>query len=651
MTRSIEQRAADTIRVLSMDAVQQANSGHPGMPMGMADIAVVLWSRYLTVDPTDPTWPDRDRFIVSNGHGSMLLYSLLHLSGFPLAMDEIENFRQWGHETAGHPEYAPEVGIETTTGPLGQGFGTAVGMAIAEEHQRAVHGADLVDHHTYVLCGDGDLMEGVSSEAASLAGHLGLGRLVVFYDDNSITIDGSTDIAFTEDVPARFRAYGWHTVAVDGHDRTAIAGAIDEAHAVVDRPTLIACRTHIGFGAPTKVDTSAVHGSPLGPDEIAAAKAAMDWTLAPFEVPSDVVGFFHDAMRRGRDANAAWSRRRAEAASVDPLRVEAFDGWWNPTEVRLGAPPFTAGASVATRKQSEAVIQDLAMRRPDLMGGSADLAGSNNTLIASSTYFSRADRTGRNLAFGIREHAMGAILNGITQHGGLRAFGGTFLTFSDYMRPSVRLAALMGVPAVYVWTHDSIFLGEDGPTHQPIEHITTLRAIPGLDVIRPADPTETAVAWEHAINRTDGPTGIVLTRQGLPIPEVPSDPSDVARGGYVRRSGDDVVLISTGSEVHIAEAAAEALADRWSVRVVSMPCVEQFERQDETYRVSVLGTDLPVFTLEAGSTHGWSAYTVGRGHAIGLDRFGASAPADVLAEQFGFTPSDVAARIESALTP
>ena len=651
MTRSIEQRAADTIRVLSMDAVQQANSGHPGMPMGMADIAVVLWSKYLTVDPADPTWPDRDRFVVSNGHGSMLLYSLLHLSGFPLSMDEIENFRQWGRETAGHPEYAPEVGIETTTGPLGQGFGTAVGMAIAEEHQRAVHGADLVDHRTYVLCGDGDLMEGVSSEAASLAGHLGLGRLTVFYDDNSITIDGSTDIAFTEDVPARFRAYGWHTISVDGHDRSAIANAVDEAHAAVDRPTLIACRTHIGFGAPTKIDTSAAHGSPLGPDEIAAAKHAMDWKLPPFEVPSDVVAFFHDAMQRGRDAHVAWNRRRSEAVSVDPLRVEAFDAWWNPPDVRLDAPAFPEAASVATRKQSEAVIQDLAMHRPDLMGGSADLAGSNNTLIASSAYFSRADRTGRNLAFGIREHAMGAILNGITQHGGLRAFGGTFLTFSDYMRPSVRLAALMGVPAVYVWTHDSIFLGEDGPTHQSIEHISSLRAIPHLDVFRPADPTETAIAWEHAINRSDGPTAIVLTRQGLPIPDESPDPSDVRRGGSVRRSGDDVVVIATGSEVHVAEAAAAALADRWSVRVVSMPCVEQFERQGEAYRASVLGTDLPVFTLEAGSTYGWSAYTAGGGHAVGIDRFGASAPAEVLAEEFGFTPADVASRMEAALTP
>ena len=649
MTRSIEQRAADTIRALSMDAVQAANSGHPGMPMGMADIAVVLWSRYLRVDPSEPTWKDRDRFIVSNGHGSMLLYSLLHLSGFPLSMEEIRNFRQFGHETAGHPEYAPEVGIETTTGPLGQGFGTAVGMAIAEEHQRAIHGEDLVDHHTYVFCGDGDLMEGVSSEAASLAGHLGLGRLIVFYDDNEITIDGSTDIAFTEDVPARFDAYGWHTTRIDGHDRHAIASAIDEALATPDRPSLIACRTHIGYGAPTKVDTASAHGSPLGDDEIAGAKQAMGWDVEPFAVPDDVYRFFNDAMQRGRDAHGAWHGRVAAARGVDPLRVEAFEAWWDPEPVELDAPAFDPGSSVATRKQSEKVIQQLAARRPDVIGGSADLAGSNNTLIAASDYFSRDTPAGRNLAFGIREHAMGAALNGINQHGGLRAFGGTFLTFSDYMRPSVRLAALMGVPAVYVWTHDSIFLGEDGPTHQAIEHLTALRAIPDLDVVRPADPVETAMAWEHAINRTEGPTALVLTRQGLAIPDAQPARADVARGGYVRRPGDDVVLVATGSEVGLAEAVADLLADDLSVRVVSLPCMELFERQDDGYRSSVTGDGLPVFTLEAGATWGWSRYVAHGGEAIGIDHFGASAPASVLAEQFGFTPDAVADRITSAL--
>jgi transketolase len=649
MTRSIEQRAADTIRALSMDAVQKANSGHPGMPMGMADIAVVLWSRFLRVDPSTPTWRDRDRFVVSNGHGSMLLYSLLHLSGFPLSMDEIQNFRQWGHETAGHPEYHPEIGIETTTGPLGQGFGMAVGMAIAEEHQRAVHGSDLIDHHTYVLCGDGDLMEGVASEAASLAGHLGLGRLIVFYDDNEITIDGSTDLAFTEDVPARFSAYEWQTLSVDGHDRSAIAAAITEALDDATRPTLISCRTHIGYGAPTKVDSASAHGSPLGPDEIAGAKAAMDWDLPPFTVPGDVRAFFTEAMQRGRDAHRAWNERVASISAAHPERIAAFDRDWDPDPVSLDAPSVPEGSSVASRKLSEQVIQQLAAERPDVMGGSADLAGSNNTLIAASGYFSRMDRSGRNLAFGIREHAMGAILNGITQHGGARAFGGTFLTFSDYMRPSVRLAALMGVPAIYVWTHDSIFLGEDGPTHQPIEHLAALRAIPNLDVVRPADAVETAVAWSHAVNRLGGPTALVLTRQGLPTPDDPPAATDAARGGYVRVPGEDVVVVATGSEVAVAEGASELLAAQLSVRVVSMPCVEVFLQQPTAYRDEVLGTDIPVFTLEAAATFGWSAMTRRPGIAIGIDRFGASAPAEVLAEEFGFTPEAVAERIRVAL--
>ena len=647
MTRSIEQRAADTIRVLSMDAIQKANSGHPGMPMGMADIAVVLWSKYLDVDPADPTWHDRDRFILSNGHGSMLLYSLLHLSGFGISMEEIENFRQWGFETAGHPVVNHAVGIETTTGPLGQGIGTAVGMAIAEEHLRAIHGPDLVDHHTYVFCGDGDLMEGVSAEAASLAGHLALGKLIVFYDDNSITIDGSTELAFSEDVPKRFDAYGWQTITVDGHDRGAIGAAINEARADTDRPTLISCKTHIGFGAPTKVDTASAHGSPLGDEEIAGAKAAMDWELDPFLVPEDVYEFFHAAMDRGASARRAWNARRA---ALDADAVATYDEWWDPPSVSLEAPTYEPGASVATRKQSEAVIQQLAELRRDVVGGSADLAPSNNTLIAASTDFSATDRTGRNLRFGIREHAMGAILNGINQHGGLRGFGGTFLTFSDYMRPSARLAALMGTPAVYVWTHDSIFLGEDGPTHQSVEHLSALRAIPGLDVIRPADPTETAVAWQHAINRTGGPTALILTRQGLPIPATPPDRAGAERGGYVRRDGHDVVLVATGSEVALAEATAQLMADEGvSVRVVSLPCIEEFDRQDTTYRSTVLGDDLPVFTLEAGVTHGWDGVVANGGIAIGLDRFGASAPAGVLATELGFTPDQVAARIATAL--
>ncbi|MEN8238810.1 MAG: transketolase [Actinomycetota bacterium] len=646
-----EQRAVDTIRVLSMDAVQKANSGHPGMPMGMADIAFVIWSKFLNVDPSSPTWRDRDRFVVSNGHGSMLLYSLLHLSGFAISMDDLEHFRQWGYETAGHPEYNPHLGVETTTGPLGQGFSMAVGMAIAEEHLRAVHGDDLTDHHTYVLCGDGDLMEGVSGEAASLAGHLGLSRMVVYYDDNSITIDGSTDLAFTEDVPARFASYGWQTLTVDGHDRAAIEEATRTALADTNRPTLISCKTHIGFGAPTKVDTASAHGSPLGPDEIAATKAAMGWEIDPFTVPDAVYDVFSEAMSRGRQARAAWLQRVEDARSSDLDRANTWEAIWKPADVALDAPHAEPGSKVATRKLSEAVIQQVAGLRPDVVGGSADLVPSNNTYIAQSGDFSSTDRTGRNVRYGIREFAMGAIVNGLTLHGGVRGFGATFLTFADYMRPAVRLAALMGAPAIFVWTHDSFLLGEDGPTHQPVEHLASLRVMPGLHVHRPADPAETAAAWQQSINRTDGPSAIILTRQGLPVPAVPPAMEDIELGGYVRVDGSDVVVMATGSEVSLAEGTAAVLAERGvSVRVVSVPCVEVFNAQAHEYRESVLGTALPVFTLEAGSTGMWDAVARNGGIAIGIDHFGASAPADVLAHHYGFTPEAVASTIIETLS-
>ena len=646
-----EQRAVDAIRVLSMDAVQKANSGHPGMPMGMADIAFVVWSKFLNVDPSAPTWRDRDRFVVSNGHGSMLLYSLLHLSGFAISMDDLEHFRQWGYETAGHPEYNPHLGIEMTTGPLGQGFATAVGMAMAEEHLRAVHGADLADHRTFVLAGDGDLMEGVSAEAASLAGHLGLSRMTVYYDDNSITIDGSTDLAFTEDVSARFASYGWQTLSVDGHDRAAIEEATRTALEDTDRPTLISARTHIGFGAPTKVDTASAHGSPLGPDEIAAAKASMGWDLDPFTVPHTVYEVFLEAMSRGRAARTDWLQRVDDARSADLGRVTAWEADWEPADVELDAPSAEPGSMVATRKLSEAVIQQLAALRPDVMGGSADLVPSNNTYIAESGDFTRTDRTGRNVRYGIREHAMGAAVNGLTLHGGVRAFGATFLTFADYMRPAVRLAALMGTPSIFVWTHDSVFLGEDGPTHQPIEQLASLRIIPGLQVHRPADPAETAVAWQQAINRTDGPSAIILTRQGLPVPATLPAVADIARGGYVRVSGSDAVIVATGSEVPLAEEASSLLGDRGiSVRVVSMPCVEIFGSQTSEYREATLGTDLPVFTLEAGTTAAWAGVATNGGVAIGIDHFGASAPAAVLAQHYGFTSDAVADTILETLS-
>jgi transketolase len=644
MSRSIEQRATDALRVLAIDAIERANSGHPGMPMGMADIASVLWSRFLVVDPDDPTWVDRDRFVLSNGHGSMLLYALLHLSGFPISMEDIEAFRQYGSVTAGHPEVDPERGIEMTTGPLGQGFATGIGMAIAEAHLRAVLGSDVIDHRTYGFVSDGDLMEGVAAEAASLAGHLGLGKITYLYDDNGITIDGPTALAFTEDVARRFDAYGWHTIHVDGHDRDAIAEAITSANAD-PRPSLVLCRTHIGFGSPNKQDTSASHGSPLGDAETTLTRAAYEWDLPPFEIPDAVYVFYRDAMQRGRDAHAAWRERFAGATS-EPQRARHIANYLDGAPAVLGVPDYEPGTKVATRSISGAVLQDAAVAVPGLIGGSADLTPSNNSRIEASTDFTAADPAGRNIRFGIREHAMGAIVNGITLHGGARGYGATFLTFSDYMRPAVRLAALMGTPSIWLWTHDSVFLGEDGPTHQPIEHLAALRAIPGLRIIRPADPAEVAAAWREALQRSDGPTGIILTRQGVPVPSDEPPLDLVTRGGYVRRDGSDVVVVASGSEVGLAEAAAKILqADGTSVRVVSMPCPEAFLAQDPGYRASVLGDDLPVATIEAGATFGWERFAGPDGLRIGIDRFGVSAPASVIASEWGFTPEAVARRL------
>jgi transketolase len=642
---NVEQTATDALRILSIDGVQRANSGHPGMPMGMADIAAVLWSRFLIIDPDNPTWLDRDRFVLSNGHGSMLLYSLLHLSGFPITIDDIKAFRQLGSVTAGHPERDPALGIEMTTGPLGQGFATGVGMAIAEAHLRSVLGADLVDHRIYGFVSDGDLMEGVAAEAASIAGHLQLGKITYLYDDNHITIDGTTDLAFTEDVGARFTAYGWHTIAVDGHDREAIAAAIGAANAD-PRPSLIRCRTHIGFGSPNKQDTSGSHGSPLGEDEITLVRNALGWELPPFEIPDEVYGFYRSGLDRGREARAAWIARRDAAFADDPAAANRFASFFDPPRVRLDAPHYEPGSSVATRVISGAVLQDAAASVSGLIGGSADLTPSNNSRIEASSDFTAVDRAGRNVRFGVREHAMGAIVNGITLHGGLRGYGATFLVFSDYMRPAVRLGALMGAPAIWLWTHDSVFLGEDGPTHQPIEHLAALRSIPNLQVVRPADPTEVAVAWEIAVNSTDRPTALVLTRQGLPVPANPPDRDLVARGAYVRRPGTDVVLLATGSEVPLAELAADRLAQRGvSARVVSMPCIEVFDEQDETYRAEVLGAGLPIASIEAGSTFGWERFTGREGLRIGIDRFGLSAPAGAIAVELGLTPEAVEERI------
>jgi len=643
---TVEQLAVNTIKALAMDAVQKADSGHPGMPMGMADIAVVLWGRYLNVDPRDPEWPDRDRFVVSNGHGSMLLYSLLHLSGFPLTLDDLRNFRQWGSHTAGHPEIDHRIGIEMTTGPLGQGFATGVGMAIAETHLRARLGADLVDHRTFGFVSDGDLMEGVSNESASLAGHFGLDRLIYLYDNNQISIDGSTDITFSEDVIGRFDSLGWHTQDIDGHDRAAIAAAMDAALADDERPSLISCHTHIAHGAPHAQDTAAAHGAPLGDEEVKLAKEAMGYPIdPPFHVENAVYEFFSAAMARGQSVHDDWTRRFESATSEQSALWAALH---SPTKVELDGPGFETGKSLATRASSAMLLPEIAEKTPGFIGGSADLASSTKTVITKGNLYSRSDRSARDIPFGVREHAMGGAVNGMAVHGGLKPYSATFFIFSDYQRPAVRLSALMDAPSIWVYTHDSIFLGEDGPTHQPIEHLASLRAMPHLWVIRPADANETLQAWELALNRRDGPVALILTRQNLPTLE-PVD-GGVAKGGYVVREGSEVTLIATGSELSTALGAAEILAGEGiEARVVSLPCWELFFEQDEAYRDRVLGS-VPRVSVEAAATLGWERIVGDDGLIIGIDRFGASAPDHVLAEQFGFTPAAIADRVRSRLS-
>ena len=642
-----EQLAVNTIKALAMDAVQKANSGHPGMPMGMADIAVTLWSRFLKVDPSAPEWPDRDRFVLSNGHGSMLLYSLLHLSGFPLSLDDLRSFRQWRSHTAGHPEIDHGLGIEMTTGPLGQGFATGVGMAIAEMHLRARLGEDLVDHRTFGFVSDGDLMEGVSSEAGSLAGHFGLGRLNYLYDDNDISIDGSTDITFTEDVKKRFDAFGWHTQEIDGHDREAIAGALQAAIGVEDRPSLIVCHTHIAHGAPNAQDTAASHGQPLGDDEIKLAKDRMDYPIDPsFHVEPEVYAFFESALAWGREQRERWEKR-LESTDDDTRRL--WDDLHSPVAVRLEGPVFETGEKLATRSAAGKTFAEIADKVPGFIGGSADLVASTKTAIDASRRFSQADPSARDIPFGVREHAMGCAVNGMAVHGGLRPYAATFFVFSDYMRPAVRLSALMHAPSIWVWTHDSVFLGEDGPTHQPIEHLASLRAMPNLWVIRPADAHETVAAWELALNRNDGPVALVLTRQDVQTLE--SHRGEVAKGGYVVREGDDVTLIATGSELHVALDAADALGETdISARVVSLPCWELFEEQSADYRSTTLGT-APRVAIEAGATFGWERIVGDKGLVIGIDRFGASAPDTVIAEELGFTGEAVAAKVRGHISP
>ncbi|MBI4603308.1 MAG: transketolase [Planctomycetes bacterium] len=658
-TARLEDLAVNTIRVLSMEAVQKANSGHPGLPMGCAEISYVLFTRHLKFDPKDPSRPDRDRLDLTAVHGSMLLYSLLHLTGYDLPLSEIQRFRQLGSHTPGHPEYGDTAGVETTTGPLGQGFANAVGMALAEALLAARFNTPehkVVDHHTYVLASDGDLMEGISHEAASLAGHLRLGKLICVYDDNLISLDGPTKMAFSEDVERRFQAYGWHTQRVDGHDRAAVDRALEAARAETGRPSIVLARTVLGKGSPNKSNTHEAHGSPLGPEEVELTRKGLGWTHPPLTVPEEVRPIFAAGAERGARLHAEWRQVLAAWESRDPekaalrrrtLKRELPAGW------REKLPRFSAADKpIATRAASGKVINALADVLPELIGGSADLASSNVTAVAGKPAVSAEDRSGRNLWFGVREHAMGAVLNGLCLHGGLRPYGGTFLVFSDYLRPAIRLAALMRQPVIYVFTHDSVFLGEDGPTHQPVEHIAALRAIPNLRVIRPADANETAAAWAQALERTDGPTALVLSRQNLPVCDETALGKGAERGGYVLEKEEggpaDVALIATGSEVSLARDAARLLRGKGlRVRVVSLPSWDLFDAQPEAYRASVLPREIRRrVAIEAASPFGWERYTGEGGLIQGIRRFGASAPLKDLQRHFGFTPEAVAEAVE-----
>jgi transketolase len=649
-------RTADTIRVLTADAVQRANSGHPGLPMGMADAAVVLWSTFLKYDPTTPNWPDRDRFVLSAGHGSMLLYALLHLADYDLPLPELQRFRQWGSRTPGHPERGVTPGVETTTGPLGQGIANAVGMAMGERILAARFNRPefpIIDHRTFVIASDGDLMEGVSHEACALAGHLGLGKLIVLYDDNGISIDGPASLAFTEDVTARFTAYGWQALRVDGHDLGAIDGAIRAACTDAGRPSLIACRTQIGHGSPHRAGTNKAHGEPLGADEVRLVKERLGWpATSEFLVPEMARMTMRRSASRGTSMHALWCaamdryRRRYPdlAAELDAMLEGTLTRGWD-----SGLPTFTPDKPIATRAASGATIDVLATHIPALVGGSADLTPSNNTQPGGQPgeSIAREAWSGRYIRFGVREHGMGGILNGLALHGGLRPYGGTFLVFSDYMRPAIRMAALMHLPVIFVFTHDSIGLGEDGPTHQPVEQLTALRAIPNLVVFRPADAAETVEGWRCAMLRRDGPTALILTRQPLPVLDRSryALPSGAGRGAYIIADADDpqAILIGTGSEVHIALDAARLLAaDGVRARVVSMPSRELFEAQPEAYRNRVLPPDMRArIIIEAGSTLGWGRYAGLDGVTVGLDHFGASAPFDTLYRAFGLTAEAV----------
>ncbi len=668
-TVAIDQLCINTIRMLSADAVQKANSGHPGMPMGAAPMAYALWTRFLRFNPTNPGWPGRDRFVLSAGHGSILLYSMLHLSGYDLPMEEIEQFRQWGSATPGHPEYGETAGVETTTGPLGQGFGNAVGMALAEARLAAEFnrpGHEIVDHCTYVLASDGDMMEGVQAEAASLAGHLGLGKLVVLYDDNQITIEGHTPLTFSEDVKARYEAYGWHVQQVeDGNDVQAIEAAIDRARRQAERPSLIAVRTQIGYGSPNKQDTSSAHGEPLGEAELRLTKENLGWPLEPsFLVPPEVRERFAAVAEKGAHWEQEWLHKLQAYGDAEPeLAAEwqrRIGGKLPPDWTRVLPKFLPAEGKVATRAASGKVLNAVAEALPELMGGSADLAPSNKTVISSSGDFGRDAYDQRNLRFGIREHAMGSMMNGMALHGGLIPYGATFLVFADYMRPAVRLAALMGLRVIYVYTHDSIAVGEDGPTHQPVEQVASLRLIPNLTVIRPADANEVTEAWRIAIESRDAPVALILTRQGLPILDREGQGFAKAemlrRGGYVLADAPngadlELILIATGSEVHLAlEVWGRLVGEGIACRVVNLASWELFEEQDEEYRVSVLPPSVSArLAVEAGTSFGWARYVGMGGDVLGIDRFGASAPGTVNLEKFGFHADELEKRARALL--
>ena len=652
---TLDDLCINTLRTLAMDAVQKANSGHPGAPMGLAPAAYALWTKHLTHNPKNSAWPDRDRFVLSGGHGSALLYSLLHLTGYGLTIEDLQNFRQWESKTPGHPEYGHTNGVEVTTGPLGQGIANAVGMAMAERHMAATYNTDehtIVDHRTYVMCGDGDLMEGVALEAISMAGHLKLGKLICLYDDNEITIEGGTEIAFTEDVAARFEACGWNTIRVaDGNNHEAIDAAITEAKGQDEKPTVILMRTTIAYGSPNKGGTSGAHGSPLGEEEILLTKKTLGWPYTePFFVPEEAKEVFGACITKGEAAEDEWQARFNAYAKAHPKRtnqwVDGVSGFltfgWD-KEIPTFKPE---DGKIATRSASGKVLNSIAPNLPGLIGGSADLAPSNNTYMACSHEFQNGAFDGRNIRFGVREHAMGAVMNGMFAHGGVRPFGGTFLVFADYMRPAIRVASLMKMPIIYVFTHDSIAVGEDGPTHQPVEHVAALRAIPGLTVLRPGCASETADAWRLALKITDGPTAIILSRQGLPVSDRSQSEGSVPSGAYILKDTEgtpDAILMASGSEVHISVEAAEKLAEKGvKARVVSMPSWELFEMNQQNYKDWVLLPEVKTrVAVEAGIAMGWDKYVGDKGTVISMEGFGASAPGGTLLEKFGFTSDNI----------